>query len=105
MAEEEKTGKFACPLLDIVYKTMWVKVNRYVRRFLDRTTEAKVNFKLVEYTLYPNESGILTLTSIANKYDIVLGKIRPRFQVNSNNYMNKLMIRLEINDSEQINQI
>ncbi len=43
--------RYACPLVDIVYKTRWIKESCYVRIFLDWPIETKVQFKLRKYTL------------------------------------------------------
>lgn len=58
--------------LDIVFKTLWYHGNTYVRRYLMRMIEYAIGFKLEEYSLGPNEQGILSYEQIANKVDILL---------------------------------
>ena len=78
----ENITKFLSPTSDIVFKTMWMRGDDEVRRYLERIVEYAIGHKLGEYTLGSNEAGLISISSIANKYDIVLVNNDSRFRYN-----------------------
>lgn len=57
---------------DIVYKTLWYRGNKYVRKYLLRMIESVIGYSLEDYTLGANELGVVSYKQIANKVDILL---------------------------------
>lgn len=68
----KENKNFISPTEDIIFKSMWLKGNPYVRTFLERIVEYSIGHKLKDYIIGSNELGIRTEKSIANKVDILL---------------------------------
>lgn len=63
---------FISPTRDVVFKTMWIRGNEHIKKYLERMIEFSINKPLGEYTLDTNELGIVSYESIANIVDIIL---------------------------------
>lgn len=61
--------KFLDLTLDLVFKSLWYRSNSDVRKYLERMVEYAIGHPIGEYTLGPNEKGILSYEQIANKVD------------------------------------
>lgn len=72
------------PSADLVFKTMWLKGDEDVKKYLERMVEFAIGRKLGEYTIGQNETGILNLKSIANKFDILLVNTGEKINIEMN---------------------
>lgn len=101
MPEKERKEEFLNPLVDIVFKTLWLRADKDLRAYFNRLLSWTLKKDFSGYTLGPNETGITEEGNIANKVDVLLEKDGEKVDIELNNgsksireAMNKSMIYL-----------
>ncbi len=68
MKNEER---FVSPLIDIVFKTLWMRADDDLKEYFKRILEYALRRKIPDYHIGPNETGIVNIDNIANKVDML----------------------------------
>ncbi len=85
----EKEPKFVSPLIDIAFKTCWLKADHDLAEYFHRLLEYSLKRKVKNYTLGPNETGVHNMENIANKVDILLVSDEGKIDIELNNVKDK----------------
>lgn len=94
--------RFVSPLIDIVFKTLWLRGDADLRSYLNRIVEYAIGKDISKYTVGPNETGIVELGNIENKVDILLECEDGKIDIELNNTKDKsgsTQIRTALNKS------
>lgn len=68
----QKKQVFVNPLIDIVFKTLWLRADNDLKDYFDRLLKYVLRRDFSEYSIGPNETGVTNIKNIANKVDILL---------------------------------
>lgn len=67
---------------DFLFKTLWYRGDKDVRKYLERMVEYAIGHPIGEYNLGPNELGVLTYKQIAQKTDVLLVSSDKTYKIN-----------------------
>lgn len=80
-----KEEVFVSPLIDIVFKTMWLRADDDLKAYFNRVLTWALRRDFNRFTIGPNETGITDVTNIANKVDVLLIQDDIKVDVELNN--------------------
>lgn len=92
--------RFVSPLIDIVFKTLWMRADDDLKEYFKRILEYALRREIPDYHIAPNETGIVNIDNIANKVDILLESDDEKLDIELNNAKDNLSsIQMALNKS------
>lgn len=85
----QKDVVFVSPLIDIVFKTMWLRADKDLRDYFNHLLTYALKRDFSGYSLGPNETGITDINNIANKVDVLLVRGDEKVDIEMNNTRGK----------------
>ncbi len=95
-------SRFVCPLIDIIFKTLWLRADEDLRTYLNRIVKYAIGKDISNYHIGSNETGIVDVDNIATKVDILLESEDGKIDIELNNTRDKygfIPIRSALNKS------
>lgn len=81
--------KFVNPLIDIIFKTMWIRADDDLKIYFNRLLSYALKREIKDYHIGSNETGVINANSSATKVDILLENDEEKIDIELNNITNK----------------